>query len=127
MSYGELHYPTRPESNGPIADLESAVELAGRVLCENGMTDFSVTDNGVSDWNGFYLFRYHNTANPDEVYGGGASLVVRRKDGLGGMVHVPPDWMEEDLDKFYLPIATAFAKFDEEQASMGCYIDASSS
>jgi hypothetical protein len=117
MKFGKLFCPTTPGVHGPAVDRKSAVEIARRVLSENGMADFSVSGDKVSEWNRFYLFPYHNTAQPGLANGGGASLVVRKKDGLGGMVHVPPDWMETDLDKALSHIATAFAKFDEVQIS----------
>ncbi|MEP4196039.1 MAG: hypothetical protein ABJL99_10435 [Aliishimia sp.] len=115
MTFGKLHHPNRQVIPAPVEDAERAITIAQRVLCENGIAEFSVSGESITDWNGFYILGYRNTAQPDLAYGGNAILVVRQNDGLGGMVQSSPDWIEQDIDKLHAPIVTAFAKFDEEQ------------
>lgn len=117
MAFGQLLFPTRPSCEGPTDGLERAMMVANQVLHNNKMTDFAASETGVTLWNGFYIFGYDYIGQPEIKTGGGASLVVRVRDFLGGMVHVPPDWLEQDLDKIFAPVARAFSDFDDMQAA----------
>lgn len=113
MSHGSaLLYPTRPTDNMQGTDLDLAALIANLVLSKNGMEDFLATQDRVKYWKDYFIFQYHNVADPTLAYGGGATLVVRKSDFLGGMVYCSFNWLEEDIDQVYASISEAFIAFD---------------
>jgi hypothetical protein len=117
VTYGKLFFPTKAADHDSIDSLAKATMVANRVLQDNGMADFATHESRVTLWNGIYLFGYDNLHRPELKTGGGASLVVRASDFLGGMVHVPPDWLEQDRDKLLAPVLQAFTNHDNSQAA----------
>lgn len=111
----ELLYPTYPKESDGNDAIAKAANVANRVLHENGMEDFATSLENVSEWDGYLLFSYHNIEDPKLAYGGGARLVVRKSDHLGGMVYSSFDWLEENPHALLANIPIAFSKFDAEQ------------
>ena len=110
----ELLHPTFFDSEAGITMLDRATSLAKRILRENGMSDFSTTQDHASYWKGYIIFEYFNIEEPDAKYGGGATLVVRKKDLVGGMVYCSFDWLEQDIDLVLANIPKAFSAFDSK-------------
>ena len=104
--------PTKPQGDDWRPSREAAAAVAAQVLITNRLPDFNVVAGSGSEWRGYYLFSYELTADPNLRYGGGASLVVRKQDGLGGMVYLIPDFLEEDIDVICAPIPPAYAEYD---------------
>ncbi|MEM8837628.1 MAG: hypothetical protein AAGE89_06010 [Pseudomonadota bacterium] len=69
----------------------------------------------MSEWRGYYICPYKHKEIPHLFFGGGADLVVRASDGLGGMVHGRgDDWMGVDEDILLARYDDAFTEFDRD-------------
>ncbi|WP_120500954.1 hypothetical protein [Roseovarius sp. EL26] len=110
-----LLFPTYLATGKHPVNLEEAVDLANRVLRENNSQDFEAYIEGARLWRDYYLCSYRNIEQPNEVYGGGATLVVRKSDGLSGMIFVMADWLELDENIQLAPIEQAYEKFDRSK------------
>lgn len=110
-----LLHPTFFSSDTGGTELQRATAVANRVLHENNMSDVCTTQDHASYWRGYIIFEYFNIEKPSVKYGGGATLVVRRKDLVGGMVYCSFDWLEQDIDLARANIPIAFSAFDAKQ------------
>lgn len=108
----ELLHPTFFDADTGRTELDRATAVANRVLRENGLSDFGTNQSHASDWKGYIIFRYYDIEELSMAYGGGATLVVRKKDLLGGMVYCSVDWLKQDVDLLLTNIPRAFSAFD---------------
>jgi len=108
----ELLHPTLFDNDPGETALERATAIANRLLRENGMSDVSTSSDHATYWKGYILFGYFKKDEPSVRYGGGATLVVREKDLLCGMVYCSFDWLEQDIDVLLANIPKAFFAFD---------------
>lgn len=108
-SIPELLHATLAAGNMQAAKLDSATQVANRVLCKHGMSDYETAKDHATYWKEYIVFRYYYIANPSLATGGGAILAVRTSDMLGGMVYCSHDWLEQDIDVIYENIPIAFS------------------
>ncbi|WP_371226100.1 hypothetical protein [Roseovarius sp. 2305UL8-3] len=108
----ELLHATLPTEDSESTELDRAASVANRVLSENGMVDYKTTKDHASYWKNYFIFEYFLIKDPRVRPGGGATLVVRSNDMLGGMVYCSSDMLEEDIDVLLANIPKAFSAFD---------------
>lgn len=107
-----LSHPMLPDQDYQSITLCVAVKLATRLLRENGMADYEAYADGIHDYNSYYSCVYRTIGKPHARSGGGLSLIVRKSDGLCGMVLCQQDWLYWNENVFLDQINAAFRKHD---------------
>ncbi len=113
LGYEILYHPTYPVEHYPSFVKSEALLLGSRLLKENRMAHMEAYEEDTYETTDYFICSYRNASDPNLHYGGGAVLVVRKRDRLCGMVHCRSNWLDPDEYDMIAQINNAFQKFDE--------------